>query len=58
MTSNVFQGIKKWVKVLWAVPAVKSAALTLVVRAVVFVGLPAGATVLAAPVIEAVVSNL
>ena len=56
--TNVVEGIKKWVKVLWAVPAVKSVALTLIVRAIVFVGLPAGATVLAAPVVEAIVSNL
>lgn len=56
--TNVVEGIKKWVKVLWAVPAVKSVALTLIVRAIVFVGLPAGATVFAAPVVEAIVSNL
>jgi hypothetical protein len=50
--------IKKWVKVAWDVPQVKSVAITLVVRAILFIGLPAGASLVAAPLVEAIVNNL
>ena len=56
--AEVAASIKKWIKVAWDVPAIKSVALTLIVRAILFVGLPAGAGVVAAPLVEAIVNNL
>lgn len=54
----VLTKIKKWAGVIWHVPGIKNAALSLLVKLLIRVGLPAGAGALILNLLEAVGANL
>jgi len=56
--STLFQQVKKWAGIIWHVPGIQSAALSLIVKLLVRVGLPAGLGTLIVAVADAIGGNL
>lgn len=55
---SILSTVKKWAGIVWHVPGVKNAALSLVAKTLIRVGLPAGLGALIIGVAEAVGSNI